>query len=419
MGVKVAELEQMMAGVTAERIQAIREAATSWRTTATALQTVAHNMRTHKVNVTDSFGEHSAVTEAAHSSFDEAARHLNAKSSQLIDTAAALESTAAALSNARTTLDQWHARPADPAQAPAEATKQDAADETTATSHITAITGAYHDAIAQMKTVDELPGQPPASPTAGSGGGYPSVGADGGTGHTGGGGTATASSPTTTTSLSQAHTHATAPTTTHTTSSPAPTGTPPPPTGPRPSTTEPGDDGWFQGGTTSSPYPAAPSVPAASASPVGGAGVGGAGVGGAGVGGVTAGVLGGAGAAGGLGSYGSGGATPALRFASGQTIGGTPQAAAAGVLGAEDRAASGQRSVIAGGGGAGGSGGRSGGAGGGRGAGRGGAGRRGGTGAVAGRGGRPRDRDERTAEDLWDDGSEWVDDEATGPEVMR
>jgi hypothetical protein len=42
------------------------------------------------------------------------------------------------------------------------------------------------------------------------------------------------------------------------------------------------------------------------------------------------------------------------------------------------------------------------------------------TGAAAGGRGRRRDEErEDAAPDLWDDGSEWVDDEGMGPSVMR
>ena len=416
MGVKVEELKQLMAGVTAERIQAITEAAMTWKTTASELRTVAQNMRTHKVNVTDSFGEQSKVTEAAHASFDEAHKHMLTKAGQLDQTASALTETAMVLTHARSTLDTWAARPTTPSETPADAAaaaKQDSIDETTAGNHIRAITSAYGDAITQMKTVDELPGQQPVSSNTGpSSPSYPTTGGSGGPGGSAGSSSSTSTTTSTTstsghgyTSPSQEPTHPT-------------TGTDH--TGAHPGTTTvagtgTGSDGWFQGGPgTSSTYPTSqPHVPAASAGAVGTAGSGGSG------GGLTAGVLGGAGAAGGLGSYGSAGVPSALRFSPGQTIGGTPGSAAAGVLGAEERAVAGQRSIVSAGGGAGGGAGGAGGRGSAGGAGgRGAAGRRG-VGASGGRRDRRRDRDENAPEDMWDDGSDWIDDEATGPEVVR
>lgn len=406
-------------------VSTIADASLDWHNSAALLRSIAHSLTLHTTTLDSAFGADSEVTAAATAAFQKAADTMTSRADQLEAGSHQLTTVHAQLIVAQSEQKRLTpptdagtaptvTDPSDPAQKKkynAWKAKSDAAgkayndNETAAAAQIRALDTAFDDAALTMREIHgETPAPPPSS--GGAGPGMPS-------GTTGGGRTSGRQSATKdpTTVVPTATVVATDPGTTHHPGATATTST----TGT--STTGTGGDqgGLLQGGGT--PMPSAPtSTPVTPSAPV--ASSGGLSAGGiaSGVGG--AGVLG-AGALGGLGGYGAGGAgagsLPPLRFEPGQTIGGSAASrVGGGALGAEEQAVAGRRTVAAGGGV--GSGAR--GAAGGRGA----AGSRGGgsrTGAAAGGRGRDRKRGEQAADDLWDDGSDWLDDEGAGPAVVR
>ena len=415
------DLNNLLDGVTDGHIASIRKAAKKWTEAATQLTTIANKMPSHAKQLAKGFGDNATVSDAADKAFTAAKKHMLKKSDQMTQSASKLQTVATTLQTAKLANERYNED--DQVLVPSTGKPQNhEANEKAAGTHASAVKTAFNDAITQLKTVDELPATKP--PTGGGSGGST------------GGGSGTPSVPPPTSTKQPKTTEP--PTTitftpTHTSTTPVHHTVPGTNPGTNPGTdpgTNPGTDPWRTTGTTGdggllqgggTPMPSGPTsvptqvpaAPAASAVTQGTASGYGAG----------ADVLGAGAGAGALGGYGAGGAGgAALRFTPGQAIGGTTPTArtGAGFLGTEEETALGRRTVVATGGGANGGVGATGsGAGGARGGGRGSAGSSRAGATAGGRGGRDRKRGEQGPDDLWDDGSDWIDDEGAGPSVMR
>jgi len=405
-------LYELVRGIEPSDINELKHRASKWQTAAGTLDAVRDRMGQHTEDVKAAFGPDSEVAQAASASFATSKTQLHQKATELRTSATHLSNIADVLHPAVADANKW----AGDDQASVESTgapaKPTDAESAKATSHVNDINKAYNQAIKHFKSIDSLPGQQPVTPPSG---GSSAGGAPGGGGPT--------NVPTTTTKHPS-----TSPTVTPTAPPTEPTSPPtsttpvhhsdPGTTTPGTTPTAPSGGGLLQGGGT--PIPSGPTsaptqvpaAPAASAAPPTQSG----GYGGADVLGAGAGAMGG---------YGAAGGGAALRFSPQQSLGGTPTARPGGaLLSTEEDAALGRRTVVSAGGGSTSTGGvgATGSGAGGRGAGgRGGRGTAGAsrTGATAAGRGRARKRGERGPDDLWDDGSDWIDDEGTGPSVMQ
>ncbi|MEP9382285.1 hypothetical protein [Nocardioides sp. KR10-350] len=433
----------------------LEQALTDWFAVHDRLQRTASNLRKQSGSLGDAFGDESRVAASGTAAFKTSAESLETKADDVYDGYTKLTVVQSRLQQAladRKTMDARLAGAPDPGAAPkpedykklgspassghgafqadynawrTQQSNHEAAfneAETKAAHHIRMLDGAFTDASAALRRIHGKT-QTPAS------------GSDGRT-QSGGGTTMPVYAPTSPGTSSRRRTSTAtpaeaAPTGGHTDpyadGGPPPVGAPSPHPQPGPAYADPGhaadpgpadgppDDGWLAGGDH--PYTATPTTPAGAAPTTGpGPVAGGAGSPATGAGVAAASAAGGA----------AGLAAGAIRAASAAgRAGAALPATEAGAIGTGDRAAG---AGLTGRAGASGAGARAGaaagrtGAGGGRAGARSGSARSGGArsgGGAGGRGGRKRDEREGRERDLWDDGEDWLDDEATGPSVLE